>query len=243
MSAVVNLMALPLLWGLVVFVVRAAAVRRRPVFPDAIEKLLLGLMLVPFVAGLLLLILPVPVQTFWALGAIIALFRLGHAHLRFARIAAKATPLGNGVYQTQAVVPAFAWNRRRIVVPQSLSDAMTTDQFNLIVEHERAHQRRHDPLWFLVLGVVEAMLWFNPLLRLQVRACRLAAELACDAAVTQAAPEKRRLYAETLLRTITAASGLPATIPALSDLATCKMRLETIMTARHHRKPLSPSRP
>ncbi|ESQ90461.1 M23/M56 family metallopeptidase [Asticcacaulis benevestitus] len=272
MSAIVTLMLLPLLWSIIVFVVRAAALRRRPILSDAAEKLLFALMLVPFVAGVLLLVLPVPApqvmthllpqlptfepeitapkaaqvhsfssigwtwpivaQAIWGLGALVALFRLGRAHLRFARIAARATLLGNGVYQTQAVVPPFAWNRRRIVVPQSLSDAMTTDQFNLIVEHERAHQRRHDPLWFLVLGLVEAILWFNPALRLQARVCRLAAELACDAAVTQTAPEKRRIYAEILLRTITAAPGLPATIPALSDLATCKMRLETIMTRK-----------
>jgi len=170
------------------------------------------------------------VFAFWAVGAGVTCFRLGRAHLRFARVAATAEPAGDGVYLTPADVPAFAWNHRTIVVPIGLQTAVTAEQFGLIVAHERAHQKRGDPVWFLMLGLIQSVLWFNPFLRLQARACRLAAELACDAAVTRAAPEQRRTYAEALVRIVAHGANAPATVPALSDLTICKTRLETIMT-------------
>ena len=42
--------------------------------------------------------------------------------------------------------------------------------------------------------------WFNPLVHIAAHCAHLDQELACDAAVVEALPEGRRLYAETLLK-------------------------------------------
>jgi hypothetical protein len=162
MNTVIALILLPLLWSHVVFAIRAVAPHRRAELSDATEKAHFLLMLAPFVAGIILLALPMPAphvmtqvlprlptfepkimaqkvmrftppahQSFLAetreagIGPRVAvtLIRLSCAHLRYAHIAARATPMSDGVYQTQAATPAFAWNGRRFVIPQNVGYA------------------------------------------------------------------------------------------------------------------------
>ena len=80
-------------------------------------------------------------------------------------------------------------------------------QLQMILSHEREHLKRGDSRWFVTLAVVDAVFWFNPFVRHQTRQCRLAAELACDAAVVASAPEMRGTYAEALVRVLKHAAG------------------------------------
>lgn len=83
-----------------------------------------------------------------------------------------------------------------MVLPRALVDLLEPDQAALIVAHERAHARRGDPALFVALAWIDVLFWMNPFVRTQTRRVRLAAEVACDAAVTVAAPAMRRAYAD-----------------------------------------------
>lgn len=87
-----------------------------------------------------------------------------------------------------------------LVVPSDYAQRFTAAERELIRLHERTHiERQHirDNRWIATMQVLG---WFNPLIHLAARCARLDQELACDAAVIEARPKARRLYAETLLK-------------------------------------------
>lgn len=274
MNALIVLAVVPALWSLVVHLVRLAALKGLPALNDNAEKLILALMILPIVAGVVLLIVapftvplvmtpllpagfaevagPVPaaivhhesntldlmplvIPAFLALYALctgVLILRTALAWARLARIAAAATS-HSGTFRTMAAVPAFAWGRRRVILPATLAAALNSDDMALIVAHERAHLDRRDPSWFLALSLIEAVLWFNPLIRQQGRACRLAAELACDAHVVAGAPHLRHAYGRALIAALKHMTGTaPSCIAAASspDRRTYALRLDHIMT-------------
>ncbi|WP_211211187.1 M23/M56 family metallopeptidase [Asticcacaulis biprosthecium] len=179
-------------------------------------------------------------------GAIASLLgvRLGWAYIRMAGIGASARRqpgLGDDVWVTPAAIPPLTWGRR-ILVPQSLVSDLPLANLSLIVRHEREHLRRGDPLWFAALAWIDVLAWFNPFIRHQTARCRLAAELACDAAVTAALPDMRQIYAETLVIALKHAAGnVLAYAPAAFSNAQSgdyRMRIMQIMRPSHDgRKP------
>lgn len=274
MSAVIVLVALPLLWSLLVHLARLAALQGRPTLSDGAEKLILALLLLPIVVGAVVLLMapfivplvktPLLAATFaaavgpvtaptghqatqapnllpfvvpallaaYALITSVLLLRTAVVWAKLARIAAKATP-HDGIFRTAAAVPAFAWGNHRVILPATLTTTLSADDTALIVAHERAHLRRGDPLWFLALSLIEAVLWFNPMIRQQGRACRLAAELACDAHVLTATPHRRHAYARALIAALKHTVGTaPSCVAAASspDRKTYALRLDHIMT-------------
>ncbi len=271
MNALIVLVALPMLWSLLVHLARMAALQGRPALSDGAEKLILALMLLPIVAGAVVLLLapmtrhlvpatvlmapfhasgtghgnvalartasltsdlaPALLTIFTAFYAAVALFLLGRlvvAYVKLAHVASTAMADGD-VFRSPAPVPAFAWGRNRIVIPADLDDVLSAGDMVLIVAHERAHLLRRDPAWFLALSVIEAVLWFNPLIRIQGRASRLAAEIACDAAVIGHAPSHRHAYARVLLTALKHSVAAPAFLPAAADSQSYRHRLAHIM--------------
>jgi murein DD-endopeptidase MepM/ murein hydrolase activator NlpD len=129
--------------------------------------------------------------------------------------------------------PAFVGAGGKIILPRRLVAALAPAQLALVAAHERAHVRRGDEFYFEMLAWADALLWFNPLLRAQTERCRLAAELACDAAVIAAAPEMRRAYAQALVLALkhTAGDAL-ACAPAVFStriVGEHRMRIDEIM--------------
>lgn len=96
--------------------------------------------------------------------------------------------------------------RPAIVLPRSVCDSLTQAQFNMVVAHEIAHIRRGDPLLYLVLGLADAVFWFNPFVHGLTARMRLAAEINCDTAAVHASASKRD-YARTLVRAVEQESG------------------------------------
>ena len=115
--------------------------------------------------------------------------------------------LGAGVRISPAAPTPLSWRRSVILLPERLMSGLNAAQRAMVLRHETEHLRRGDPLWFVFLSFVDAAGWFNPFLRRQTQRCRLAAELACDAAITAAAPALRRAYAETLILVLKTAAG------------------------------------
>jgi len=143
-------------------------------------------------------------------GLAINCMRLAVGLIRLGRLASQSRPAagwGQGVRVTRVKTPPLVLGRTTILMPESLIPRLTQAQMQMILRHEREHLKRGDARWFIALAVVDAIFWFNPFVRHQTRRCRLAAELACDAAVVASAPEMRGTYAEALVRVLKHAAG------------------------------------
>ncbi len=139
----------------------------------------------------------------YVVGVVAFIVRLTIHTVRLRRVAAHAKPMNHDldcdIAITSEAVPPFVSLRGRIIVPSNLIETLTECQLSMIIDHERAHVRRGDPLLFLALSFVDALFWINPFVRRQTSRCRLAAEIACDNAVTRSAPLMRDAYAMTLV--------------------------------------------
>ncbi|MCZ0935592.1 MAG: M56 family metallopeptidase [Gemmatimonadetes bacterium] len=70
--------------------------------------------------------------------------------------------------------------RREICVPVRAFHELDDGELTALLGHEVAHHRRHDTIRLGILNVVQAVFFFQPLIRLAVREVRLAAEEQCD---------------------------------------------------------------
>ncbi len=188
---------------------------------------------------------PIPDLSKHCLSITITLYALGflaraipllrsQAHLRTLATQARRSPLqSEDIYLTGAIVSPFLSNRGHIVIPAALLEQLSPMQLESIVAHERAHRERADHRYFSLLAWLDALLWFNPFLRRQIGTCRLAAELACDAAVTRSRPQVRHAYARALLSVLRFVDRHPdAALPALDSFTRSgdyRMRLRYIM--------------
>ena len=100
--------------------------------------------------------------------------------------------------QAGPAVVGVSWPR--IVLPSDYEARFSLAERRLIRKHEQTHIRRKDPLANLWIAAGQVLGWFNPLAHIAAYCAHLDQELACDAAVVEAMPEGRRLYAETLLK-------------------------------------------
>lgn len=175
--------------------------------------------------------------------AMLARWLIGLARLQaMVARAQRRDDLGAGVRVSSAAPTPLSWGRSVILLPERLLGGLSAAQMAMVLRHEAEHLRRGDPLWFVFLSFAEAVGWFNPFLRQQTQRCRLAAELACDAAITAKAPALRRAYAETLILVLKTAAGdiRPYAPAAFSPLKSGdnSMRLSEIMRpAAGGRKP------
>lgn len=152
---------------------------------------------------------------------------------RAARRGAAAPQLGEAVRLTDEALPPFASACGAVVLPRALADRMSPEELAFVVRHEQAHLDRGDPCSFLALASVDAVFWFNLFVRRQTARCRLAAELACDAAVVAQAPEHRGDYARVLVAAVKHAAAGPCLAPSIvstQDAGEHRMRLMRIMT-------------
>ena len=183
----------------------------------------------------------------WLIGGLAAIYFAGLAFKaarlimsvarlrRIVNLARLEEVAGEVVHVTAGDVPPLAWGRDIILLPESLTQRLNRDELAMMIRHEREHLHRGDTAWFAILAWIDAVFWFNPFVRLQTGRCRTAAELACDAAVTRAAPAMRQVYAGLLVETLKHAAGdVRQYAPAV--ISTCKsgdyrMRLTEIMHA------------
>ncbi len=141
---------------------------------------------------------------------------------------------------TDAVVSPFLSADGRIVVPSALLTLLSPAQLDAILAHEQAHRRRGDHWYFPCLAWLDALLWYNPFLRRQIKRCHLAAEIACDAAATGDGHQARLAYARALVGVLRLADRRgDVAVPALGSnhpSGDYRMRLTHIM-GRHTTTP------
>jgi len=90
--------------------------------------------------------------------------------------------------------------RPRVVLPADFEARFSPDEREVVLAHEQAHQSAGDHLVNAAAALIRCACWFNPLAHLAVRSLRLDQELACDATVIARHPERRRSYAEAMLK-------------------------------------------
>ncbi|MDB5440596.1 MAG: Ferric siderophore transport system, periplasmic binding protein TonB [Caulobacteraceae bacterium] len=141
----------------------------------------------------------------WAAGVALFLARIVWMEMRFVRRLGRLEPDADqtGVYHTQSASlgPALiGLMRSRVVLPADFRRRYEPQERDLILAHERVHQRALHPLANALGALILALQWFNPLAHLALRLMRLDQELACDAAVIAAHPGRRADYARAMLK-------------------------------------------
>jgi beta-lactamase regulating signal transducer with metallopeptidase domain len=97
--------------------------------------------------------------------------------------------------------PATAfWWRPRVLLPESCSSHELSLPLADALRHELVHVTRHDYLWSVLADVAHCLLFFHPVVWYARAQLRIERELACDAAVVGACPDRRADYAESLTR-------------------------------------------
>ncbi len=147
----------------------------------------------------------------WGLGAVAMLALFWLQQWRFQR-ALQAGELREGMQVANAVagLPAvMGVLRPRIVLPADFAQRYDADERELILCHERVHVRRLDLQVNALVAALRALYWFNPLLHAAAARFHRDQELACDARVVAQHPQRRRAYADAMLKTQLAASSLP----------------------------------
>ncbi len=150
----------------------------------------------------------------WLAGALATAALLGRQQANFLRSLGRLTPVfgaprlarAEGAGAGPAVVGAL---RPRIVAPADFETRYAADEQALILAHERAHVAAGDAQVNAVACLIQCLCWFNPLVHLGLRAVRIDQELACDEAVIRRFPDRRRAYAQLLLKTQLSQQALP----------------------------------
>ena len=174
------------------------------------------------------------VAVVWAAGAAVALLRIAlawRAALRLRRVAiaeygadADARVIYSDVVAAPVTIGLF---RPVILLPHAMRGCTPA------LLHEAAHIARRDPLTRLVVQLICAAYWFQPLLWLAARRVTLEQERACDDAVLAGGTDARE-YATLLLR---AARGMriAAALP-MSGAQELGARIGSLFDARARRR-------
>lgn len=104
----------------------------------------------------------------------------------------------------------------------------TRSEFELIFSHELRHILRSDARTKLFLGFCAAICWFNPLCWIAIRKAADDLELSCDEAIlSNATEDKRRQYAELILKSAGTRRGYTTCLSA--SARTMRYRLRNIV--------------
>ncbi len=121
----------------------------------------------------------------WLAGVFVCVARLAASYVRISRAMRNAVPapqIGEGVVLSPAfAIPiAAGFLRPTVIIPTELAANLESTDLQYIVEHERAHIRRHDIVGNLMQRVFEAVLFFNPWVHLIGHQLVKEREAACD---------------------------------------------------------------
>ncbi len=148
-----------------------------------------------------------------------------------ARIGLRAAP---SIAMVSGNISPLLWAcfcRARIILPARLLEQLDDAEIETLLLHELAHYRRGDHFVRLIELLATGVYWWYPVLWWVRREIRIAEEACCDAWVVQTLPEKRRSYAEVLVKAIGFVSRPPHIIGAtgIGSKEVLEQRLKRIM--------------
>jgi beta-lactamase regulating signal transducer with metallopeptidase domain len=124
----------------------------------------------------------------------------------------------------------------RLVLPASLVDRLTPEQWRTLFAHELAHWRRRDHWVRWIELAALGLYWWCPLVWWAKRELQQAEEECCDAWVVSTLPEAAREYALALVETVDFLSGAGAVLPpaasGLGHVHLLQRRLTMILRGR-----------
>ena len=148
----------------------------------------------------------------WSCGVVFAALFFHRMQRRYLRALGTVSRSDDGTFVSHAsgACPAVvgAW-KPRIVLPADFESRYPSREGEMVLAHERAHLRRGDTAVNLLVVALRCAYWFNPLLHWAASRFRQDQEMACDAMVLAQFPDRRRTYAEAMLKTQLAVLGLP----------------------------------
>lgn len=97
----------------------------------------------------------------------------------------------------------FGIFRPQLLFPRGLADRLSAEELRHICFHEAAHVKRADLIVNAVMGVLQAVHWFNPFVWLAFSRMRAERELACDEmALAKLKADASSSYGETILKLV-----------------------------------------
>jgi beta-lactamase regulating signal transducer with metallopeptidase domain len=109
----------------------------------------------------------------------------------------------------------------RILISPELIAKLTQTEMKYVLLHELAHLKRKDLLVNMVLMLVQAVYWFNPVVWYAIYKMKQDCEIACDATVLAAiAEEESRQYGNTIismLQMVSSSQWAPGTVGFVSQ--------------------------
>jgi beta-lactamase regulating signal transducer with metallopeptidase domain len=177
--------------------------------------------------------LPLALVVPWLTGSVVWLAFAARRLIRFHRLLRHAEPAPEhlrglasdlakrlgiacpGIVLVPGVVSPLLWalGRPRLVLPASLVERLSSEQWLTLLAHELAHWRRRDHLVRWLEMLVLALYWWCPLAWWARRSLQQAEEECCDAWVVWTLPDAARAYALALVETTDFLSSAPAALP------------------------------
>ena len=115
--------------------------------------------------------------------------------------------------------------QKRLLLPKGIFDRFSAEQVRCIFLHELAHIKRRDLEVNWLASVLQALHWFNPLLRFGFARMRADREMACDAlALAHLGKEPSESYGETIIKVVENLVR-PVNVPGLLALSEDKQQL------------------
>lgn len=94
---------------------------------------------------------------------------------------------------------ALGWLKPAVYLPLECGDEEQAGLHN-VLRHELSHIKRKDGLWESISRFSRFLVFFHPFVHKAFASLRCERELACDMVIIRKEPEKRYLYADTLVR-------------------------------------------
>ena len=151
---------------------------------------------------------------------------------RLSRAEGQVGDLSYLVSSTRMEPGVFGIFRPVLLLPEGITERLTSAQLEAIVAHELCHVRRRDNLTGAIHMVVETIFWFHPLVW-WIRARLIdERERACDEDVLRMGSEAE-VYAESILEACKLYLEAPLACVSGVTGANLKRRIEAIMANRH----------
>ena len=147
-----------------------------------------------------------------------------------------------GIVETDKVrTPClFGYLRPRVLLPEGILDALTSDELRYVFLHELAHLKRHDILVGWLMAAVQILHWFNPAIWYAVGQIDRDRELACDElALLHLKENESKEYGATILlflQRFARRQKLPAVAGIAENQSLLKRRITMIAQFKNQRK-------
>ena len=199
----------------------------------------------------------------WAIGLCLTSLQVVRAHVRHRSLMRACVPLSHRSLQTtitklsrklgiqpprlvrSPMVGSAAVTgclHPTLIVGDHFLHALSDQQRYHVLTHELIHIKRCDPLINGLTLILQALHWFNPLVRWALKKFHADRELVCDAlAIRHLGERQRHAYGETLIALLSAfrrQPTFPHLVPIVSNKSEIKRRIMMIATNQPNRRPI-----